>query len=116
MELEIPAEENARVKRIKNQRYEINCLKNKIKKLMRRIKSLERRKIPELPVWISVEDRLPEIKEHHVSDNVLVLFDDGGMGFSALEENIFGQTWFECEQIYPDGERHFTVTHWLPDA
>ena len=58
--LEIPADENARVKRIKNQRYEINCLKNKIKKLMRRIESLERRKIPEPPRWHGVDEHIPD--------------------------------------------------------
>ena len=31
-------------KRIRNQRYEINCLKNRIKKLERRIENLERYK------------------------------------------------------------------------
>ena len=65
--------------------------------------------------WISVKDRLPEIdKEHHCSKDVIVLFNDGGMGFSALEENIFGQTWFECERMMPDGESYYTVTHWMP--
>lgn len=37
--------ELAKDKRIRNQRYEIECLKNRIKKLERRIDSLERRKI-----------------------------------------------------------------------
>ena len=64
--------------------------------------------------WIPVTERLPEIKEHHVSDSVLVYVDDGGMSFSELEENIFGQVWFDIERPSPDGESDFTVTHWMP--
>lgn len=64
--------------------------------------------------WIPVTERLPEIKEHHVSDVVLVYLDDGGMAFSELEENIFGQVWFDLERPRPDGESDCTVTHWMP--
>ena len=68
----------------------------------------------DVPRWIPVTERLPKIKEHHVSDDVIVFFSDGGMGFSALEENCFGQTWFECERCNPDGEIGCEVTHWMP--
>ena len=37
----------------------------------------------------------------------------GGMCFTALEENIFGQTWFECER-HPALEEEMIVTHWMP--
>lgn len=63
--------------------------------------------------WISVKDRLPEIKNHHVSDGVIVYFEDGGYGFSELVENCFGQTWFDCERS-PSGDTEFRVTHWMP--
>ena len=70
--------------------------------------------VVERPRWIPVTERLPEIKEHHVSDAVLVYLDDGGMAFSELEENIFGQVWFDIERPSPDGESDCTVTHWMP--
>ena len=70
--------------------------------------------VVERPRWIPVTERLPEIKEHHVSDAVLVYLDDGGMAFSELEENIFGQVWFDLERPSPDGESDCTVTHWMP--
>ena len=64
--------------------------------------------------WIPVTERLPEIDEkHHCSKDVLVYLDGGYMAFSALEENIFGQTWFECER-HPDVEEEMKVTHWMP--
>lgn len=67
-----------------------------------------------LPKWIPVTERLPEIDEkHHCSKDVLVYLDGGYMAFSALEENIFGQTWFECER-HPDVEEEMVVTHWMP--
>ena len=65
--------------------------------------------------WISVEDRLPEIKgNHHSSDDVMVYLEDGGIGFSCLVENIFGQTWFECEHSAFSEDDLPVVTHWRP--
>ena len=57
--------------------------------------------------WISVEEALPEIKEHFVSEDVLCKYSDGSMGFDYLKENMFGQQWFEheCEES--------VVTHWM---
>ena len=66
------------------------------------------------PRWIPVRERLPEIDEkHHCSKDVLVYLDVGYMAFSALEENIFGQIWFECER-HSDVEEEMKVTHWMP--
>jgi len=66
-----------------------------------------------IPRWIPVTERLPEIDEkHQCSKDVLVYIDGGYMAFSALEESIFGQTWFECER-HPDVEE-VVVTHWMP--
>lgn len=65
--------------------------------------------------WISVEERLPEIKEHHCSDTVLVYFADGSIGFDQLEENCFGGVLFFCEKPSPFGEDEgLEVTHWMP--
>lgn len=64
--------------------------------------------------WIPVTERLPEIDEkHHCSKDVLAYLKGGGMCFTALEENIFGQTWFECER-HPALEEEMIVTHWMP--
>ena len=66
------------------------------------------------PKWIPVTERLPEIdKKHHCSKDVLAYLKGGGMCFTALEENIFGQTWFECER-HPALEEEMIVTHWMP--
>lgn len=66
------------------------------------------------PRWIPVTERLPEIDEkHHCSKDVLAYLKDGGMCFTALEENIFGQACFECERN-PDFEEEMIVTHWMP--
>lgn len=71
--------------------------------------------INERPQWVSVADRLPEIDpKHHCSKDVLVRVEGGGYMFSALEENIFGQAWFECERMSPSGDDGYTVTHWMP--
>lgn len=78
------------------------------------IRSIPAADVVERPRWIPITERLPEIKEHHVSDVVLVYLDDGGMAFSELEENIFGQVWFDLERPSPDGESDCTVTHWRP--
>lgn len=58
--------------------------------------------------WISVEEALPEIKEHFVSEDVLCIYSDGQMGFSRLKENLFGQNGFEYES------EESVVTHWMP--
>ena len=66
------------------------------------------------PKWIPVTERLPEIDEkHHCSKDVLAYLKDGGMCFTALEENIFGQACFECERN-PAVEEEMIVTHWMP--
>ena len=66
-----------------------------------------------LPKWTPVTERLPKIDEkHHCSKDVLAYLDGGGMCFTALEENIFGQTWFECER-HPALEEEMIVTHWM---
>lgn len=68
----------------------------------------------EAPRWVPVTERLPKIdKKHHCSKDVLAYLKDGGMCFTALEENIFGQTWFECER-HPAFEEEMIVTHWMP--
>ena len=64
--------------------------------------------------WISVKDGLPEIGEHHCSDDVFVRTAEGGVGFCALVENCFGTRWFECERPSPWGDEGCEVTHWMP--
>lgn len=59
-------------------------------------------------LWISVEDELPEIKEHYVSEDVICRYSDDAIGISQLKENIFGQEWFEYEN------EKSKVTHWMP--
>ena len=67
-----------------------------------------------VPQWIPVSEKLPEIDEkHHCSKDVLAYLKDGGMCFTALEENILGQAWFECER-HPVVEEEMIVTHWMP--
>lgn len=70
--------------------------------------------LDKFPHWIPVTERLPEIDEkHHCSKDVLAYLKGGGMCFTALEENIFGQSWFECER-HPAIEEEMIVTHWMP--
>lgn len=65
--------------------------------------------------WISVKDRLPEIKKHHESDIVICYTEEGTYAFSSLLENMFGQTVFDCEREDPSGVRWTEqVTHWMP--
>ena len=65
--------------------------------------------------WISVEDSLPEIKEHHVSDTVLVwCANEGFMSFTELEENSFGGLIFGIERPRPYDDERPEVTHWMP--
>lgn len=64
--------------------------------------------------WISVEEELPEISEHHISDVVLCYCKGGVYAFSELEENIFGQKCFSCER---DDEYYcnpLKVIAWMP--
>jgi len=66
------------------------------------------------PHWIPCSERLPEINEHHVSDVCLVYIDDGAMMFSEMQENIFGQRFWECER---DDDYHKSVGEviaWMP--
>ena len=53
--------------------------------------------------WISVSERLPDIKEHHCSEPCIVYCENGAYGFAELEENIFGQVGWNCER---DDEYH----------
>lgn len=68
----------------------------------------------EVPYWRSAADELPEIKEGHCSNPVLVYLEDGGMAFSELQETFFGDCVFEIEKMTPDGEYGPEVTHWMP--
>ena len=64
--------------------------------------------------WISVEDALPEIKTHHISDTVLCYCDSGALAVARLEENAFGQVGFNCEK---DDSYHCAVgkvLYWMP--
>lgn len=63
--------------------------------------------------WIPVKDALPEIKEFHISDTVLCYCDSGVLAIARLEENGFGQVWFNCEK---DDEYHHSagkVLYWM---
>lgn len=65
--------------------------------------------------WISANDRLPEIRDHHVSDTVLVWCQsEEVMTFSELEENCFGGYVFGVERANPYGDDAPEVTHWMP--
>lgn len=66
--------------------------------------------------WISVKDRLPEIKDHHVSDTVLVYCaEQEAMAFTELEETFFGGFVFGVERDDPRGVYEpMEVTHWMP--
>jgi len=68
----------------------------------------------EEPEWIPVSERLPEIKEHHVSDVCLVYLKDGGMTFSELQENIFGQVGWDVEREDDYHEPIGEVVAWMP--
>ena len=84
---------------------EVNRLNKRIEVLSKKEKTTR---------WIPVTERLPEIDEkHHCSKDVLAYLKDGGMCFTALEENIFGQSCFECERN-PAVEEEMIVTHWMP--
>lgn len=70
--------------------------------------------IDAVPRWIPVSERLPEIKEHHVSDVCLVYCDNGAMAFSEMQENIFGQWFWECERDDDYHEPVGEVVAWMP--
>ena len=70
--------------------------------------------LPSAHEWIPVTDRLPEIGEHHVSEHCICYCEDGEYAFSKLEENVFGQAWWDCER---DDEYHsnpLKVVAWRP--
>lgn len=61
--------------------------------------------------WISVEERLPEIKEHYRSELVICYSPDGEHEclFDYYEMNGFGQGCFTAEKYFG-----ITITHWQP--
>jgi len=67
-------------------------------------------------MWIDVEEDLPKIGEHHVSECVLCYCEEqDAYAFSELEENVFGQMWFSCERPNPNGDDwSLSVSHWMP--
>ncbi len=64
--------------------------------------------------WISVSERLPDIKEHHVSEPCIVYCENGAYGFAELEENIFGQVGWNCERDDEYHEPLGKVLAWMP--
>lgn len=70
--------------------------------------------IDTVPKWIPCSERLPEIKEHYVSETCLVCLDNGAIGFSELQENIFGQVGWSCEREDDYHEPLGDVIAWMP--
>lgn len=70
------------------------------------------------PHWIPVAERLPEIKEHHISEACIVYCKHSEhsytVGFAELEENIFGQVGWNCERDNEYHEALGTVLAWMP--
>ena len=64
--------------------------------------------------WIPCSERLPDIKEHHVSSPCIVYCDNGAYGFAELEENIFGQVGWNCERDDEYHEPLGEVLAWMP--
>lgn len=64
--------------------------------------------------WIPCSERLPDIKEHHVSEACLVYCENGAYGFAELEENIFGQVGWDCEREDEYHEPLGEVIAWMP--
>ena len=74
--------------------------------------------------WISVDDRLPEMGEHHQSEDVLVCIDyrpddpgtteDTYVSIDHVDFNCFGQGEFSCERDDPRGGEPspYLVSHW----
>lgn len=67
-----------------------------------------------VPQWIPCSERLPEIKGHYVSETCLVCLDNGEIGFSELQENIFGQVGWSCEREDDYHEPLGDVVAWMP--
>ena len=66
-------------------------------------------------IWrISCDERLPDIKEHHVSEPCIVYCENGAYGFAELEENIFGQVGWNCERDDEYHEPLGEVLAWMP--
>lgn len=70
--------------------------------------------IDAVPKWIPCSERLPEIKGHYVSETCLVCLDNGAIGFSELQENIFGQVGWPCEREDDYHEPLGDVIAWMP--
>ena len=66
------------------------------------------------PMWIPCSERLPDIKEHHVSEVCLVYCTNGAYAFSELEENIFGQVGWDCEREDEYHDPVGEVMAWMP--
>ena len=64
--------------------------------------------------WIPCSERLPDIKEHHVSEPCIVYCSNGAYGFAELEENIFGQVGWNCERDDDYHEPLGEVLAWMP--
>lgn len=64
--------------------------------------------------WIPVSERLPDIKENHVSEPCIVYCENGAYGFAELEENIFGQVGWNCERDDEYHEPLGKVLAWMP--
>lgn len=69
---------------------------------------------PNVNQWISCSERLPDIKEHHVSEPCIVYCENGAYGFAELEENIFGQVGWNCEREDDYHEPLGNVIAWMP--
>ena len=66
------------------------------------------------PQLIPCSERLPDIKEHHVSEPCIVYCSNGAYGFAELEENIFGQVGWNCERDDDYHEQLGEVIAWMP--
>lgn len=76
--------------------------------------------------WISVNDKMPEMGEHHQSEDVLVCIDyrpddpdtteDTYVSIDHVDFNCFGQGEFSCERDDPRGGEPspYFVLHWMP--
>jgi hypothetical protein len=64
--------------------------------------------------WIPCSERLPDIKEHHVSEPCIVYCENGAYGFAELEENIFGQVGWKCVREDDYHEPLGNVIAWMP--
>ena len=90
------------------------------------IEALEKENGVTVQEWISVNDRLPEMGEHHQSEDVLVCIDyrpddpgtteDTYVSIDHVDFNCFGQGEFSCERDDPRGGEPspYFVSHWMP--